>query len=95
MPAAPLTDRAVELAPGVHWVGVLDPHLRSFDIILKTANGTTYNSYVVRGEHGVAVIDTVKEAFADAFFQRLESVARYDEITTIVLNHLEPDHSGA
>ena len=29
------------------------------------------------------------------FFRRLESVARYDEITTIVLNHLEPDHSGA
>jgi len=95
MPAAALTDQAVELAPGVHWVGVLDPHLRNFDIILRTANGTTYNSYVVRGENGVAVIDTVKEAFADDFFRRLESVARYDEITTIVLNHLEPDHSGA
>lgn len=95
MPAAALTDQAVELAPGVHWVGALDPHLRNFDIILKTANGTTYNSYVVRGENGVAVIDTVKESFADVFFQRLESVARYDEITTIVLNHLEPDHSGA
>ena len=89
------TDQAVEIAPGVHWVGALDPHLRSFDIILKTANGTTYNAYVVRGNHGVAVIDTVKEAFADEFFGRLESVARYDEITTIVLNHLEPDHSGA
>ncbi len=95
MPAAALTDQAVELAPGVHWVGALDPHLRNFDIILKTANGTSYNSYVVRGENGVAVIDTVKESFADVFFQRLESVARYDEITTIVLNHLEPDHSGA
>lgn len=95
MPAAALTDQAVELAPGVHWVGALDPHLRNFDIILKTANGTTYNSYVVRGDNGVAVIDTVKESFADIFFQRLESVARYDEITTIVLNHLEPDHSGA
>ncbi len=95
MPAAALTDQAVELAPGVHWVGVLDPHLRNFDIILRTANGTTYNSYVVRGDKGVAVIDTVKEAFADDFFRRLESVARYDEITTIVLNHLEPDHSGA
>ena len=90
MPAAALTDQAVELAPGVHWVGALDPHLRNFDIILKTANGTTYNSYVVRGENGVAVIDTVKESFADIFFQRLESVADYDEITTIVLNHLEP-----
>jgi flavorubredoxin len=76
-------------------VGALDPHLRNFDIILKTANGTSYNSYVVRGETGVAVIDTVKEEFADTFFARLESVARYDEITVIVLNHLEPDHSGA
>jgi len=95
MPAAGLTDTAVELAEGIHWVGALDPHLRSFDIILKTANGTSYNSYVVRGSKGVAVIDTVKENYADVFFRRLESVARYDEITTIVLNHLEPDHSGA
>ena len=95
MPAAGLTKAAVELAPGVHWVGALDPHLRNFDIILKTANGTSYNAYVVRGEHGVAVIDTVKEEFADTFFARLESVARYDEISVIVLNHLEPDHSGA
>lgn len=95
MPAAALTSDAVEIAPGVHWVGALDPHLRSFDIILKTANGTSYNAYVVRGKSGVAVIDTVKESYAGDFFRRLESVARYDEITTIVLNHLEPDHSGA
>ena len=86
---------AVLLAPGVHWVGVLDPGLRQFDLILHTANGTTYNAYVVRGEHGVAVIDTVKEEFADEFFAKLEQVARYDEITTVVMNHLEPDHSGA
>ena len=88
-------DGALELAPGVHWVGALDPTLRSFDIILKTANGTSYNSYVVRGSAGVAVIDTVKENFADTFFSRLESVADYGEIRAIVLNHLEPDHSGA
>lgn len=25
-------DQAVELAPGVHWIGALDPHLRRFDI---------------------------------------------------------------
>lgn len=95
-PAPPSpADHAVEIAPGVHWIGVLDPGLRTFDIILKTANGTTYNSYAVRGSAGVAVIDTVKECYADDFFRRLESVARYDEISTIVLNHLEPDHSGA
>jgi flavorubredoxin len=83
------------VAPDVHWIGAFDPDLRNFDIILRTANGTSYNAYAVRGSAGVAVIDTVKANFADDFFHRLESVADYDEITAIVLNHLEPDHSGA
>ena len=90
-----LQDKAVALSDRVHWIGALDPTLRSFDIILKTANGTSYNAYVVRGSEGVAVIDTVKEGFSDVFFQRLESVTDYSEIKYIVLNHLEPDHSGA
>jgi flavorubredoxin len=87
--------QAVALSERVHWIGALDPTLRTFDIILKTANGTTYNAYLVRGSEGVAVIDTVKASFADDFFARLESVAAYDEIKVIVLNHLEPDHTGA
>ena len=85
----------VALSPRVHWVGALDPQLRDFDIILRTANGTTYNAYVVRGSEGVAVIDTVKENYAGDFFHRLEQVADYSEIRAIVLNHLEPDHTGA
>jgi flavorubredoxin len=89
------TKNAVALSDRVYWVGALDPTLRNFDIILKTANGTTYNSYLVRGDQGVAVIDTVKEQFSEEFFTRLESIANYDEIKIIVLNHLEPDHSGA
>lgn len=86
---------AVTLSDRVHWIGALDPNLRTFDIILKTANGTSYNAYVIRGSEGVAVIDTVKEGFAADFFARLESVADYSEIKVIVLNHLEPDHTGA
>lgn len=87
--------KAVELSERVHWIGALDPSLRTFDIILKTANGTTYNAYAIRGSDGVAVVDTVKEGFAEDFFARLESIADYDEIKVIVLNHLEPDHTGA
>ncbi len=90
-----MSETPVALAAGVHWIGALDPQLRVFDVILKTANGTSYNAYCVRGEAGVAIIDTVKAEFADTFFERLEQVARYDEITAIVLNHLEPDHTGA
>ncbi|MFA6063024.1 MAG: FprA family A-type flavoprotein [Gallionella sp.] len=86
---------AIEIAADTHWIGALDPGLRDFDIILRTANGTTYNAYCVRGSEGVAVIDTVKASHAGEFFARLESVCRYEEITTIVLNHLEPDHTGA
>jgi NADH oxidase (H2O-forming) len=86
---------AVPLSERVHWVGAFDPNLRTFDIILKTANGTSYNAYVVRGSDGVAVIDTVKEGFADTFFARLESIADYRDIKAIILNHLEPDHTGA
>ncbi|WP_242445800.1 hypothetical protein [Chromatium okenii] len=56
----------------MHWIGAFDPTLRSFDIILRTANGTTYNAYLVRGSDGVAVIDTVKAGFADEFFARLD-----------------------
>lgn len=86
---------AVEIAPGVHWIGALDPGLRNFDMILRTANGTSYNAYAVRGTDGVAIIDTVKAELADDFFARLEQVATLDEIRIIVLNHLEPDHTGA
>ena len=86
---------AVEFADGVYWIGALDPTLRTFDIILSTANGTTYNSYLVKGSEGAAVIDTVKENFTDEFIARLESEVDYREIKIIVLNHLEPDHTGA
>ena len=85
----------IEIAPRVHWIGALDPDIRIFDVILKTANGTSYNAYAVRGSEGVAVVDTVKEEFSDDFFARLETVADYDEIRAIVINHLEPDHTGA
>ncbi|MFN4063906.1 MAG: FprA family A-type flavoprotein [Parazoarcus communis] len=85
----------VALASGVHWVGALDPELRQFDIILRTANGTSYNAYAVRGSDGVVVIDTVKAEFAADFFARLWAVCKPSEISAIVLNHLEPDHTGA
>lgn len=85
----------IRVAERVMWVGAFDPHLRHFDVVFESAHGTSYNAYVVRGSAGVAVIDTVKREFTEAFLSRLEAVAAYPEITTLVLNHLEPDHSGA
>jgi NADH oxidase (H2O-forming) len=85
----------VWLSERVQWIGAFDPGMRTFDVILKTPNGTTYNAYAIRGSEGVAVIDTVKAECAEQFFARLEAVAKYEEIRVIVLNHLEPDHTGA
>ena len=71
----------VAVTSRVTWIGALDPALRSFDIILKTANGTSYNAYTVRGSDGVAVLNTVKAPFTEDFLTKLETVALYDEIT--------------
>ena len=84
-----------KVSPSVHFIGAFDPRIRTFDIIMKTANGSSYNSYLVRGSEGVCVMDTVKKEFSADFFKRLELLCTYDEIRYIVLHHLEPDHSGA
>jgi flavorubredoxin len=43
----------------------------------------------------VIILDTVKEEFSEAFFEKIEAICSYDEIKYIVMHHLEPDHSGA
>ncbi len=90
-----MTAATTHLAKNVNFIGAFDPMIRTFDIIMKTANGSSYNSYLVRGSEGVCVMDTVKKEFSDQFFSRLEALCTYDEIRYIVLHHLEPDHSGA
>lgn len=87
--------KITEVSKDVHFIGAFDPQIRTFDIIMKTANGSSYNSYLVRGSEGVAVMDTVKKEFSSDFFRRLEHLCEYEEIKYIVLQHLEPDHSGA
>jgi flavorubredoxin len=85
----------VEIKKDIYFVGVFDKDIRTFDIIMKTANGSSYNSYLIKTEDGVIILDTVKKEFQDEFFEKIEQLCSYDEIKYIVLNHLEPDHSGA
>jgi NADH oxidase (H2O-forming) len=85
----------VMLTQDVYYVGVSDSDIRTFDIIMKTANGTTYNSYLIKTTEGFILLDTVKEEFSELFFQKIESICSYEQIKYIVMHHLEPDHSGA
>lgn len=83
----------VKIKEGVYWIGALDPKLVVFDIVVPTEFGTTYNSYLVRGEK-IAVVDTVKAYCVDDFLEKLRSLVKLEDIDYIVINHTEPDHSG-
>ena len=84
-----------EIVPGVDWVGVRHPDLRIFDELFPTHNGTTYNAYLVRGRDRTALIDTVKAPFTAEFLDQLAAAGGLDQVDLVVVNHTEPDHSGA
>ena len=79
----------------VSWVGVRHPELEIFDELFPTHNGTTYNSYVVRGQEKTALIDTVKAPFTEEFLEKIDAAIGLDQIDLVVVSHTEPDHSGA
>ncbi len=85
---------AIQISDKVYWVGVKDPNLRVFDIIMPTQYGTTYNAYLVKGVK-VALIDTVKKEFAEEYFAKIESITPLASIDYLIVNHTEPDHSGS
>ncbi|WP_010237410.1 FprA family A-type flavoprotein [Clostridium arbusti] len=88
--------KALEVKKDIYWVGALDPGLRIFDIIMYTPFGTTYNSYVVKGENKTAVFETVKEKYFDEYLERLESLnVNIANIDYIIVDHTEPDHAGS
>jgi len=82
------------LAKDVYCVGVKDPGLTVFDIVIPTEHGTTYNSYLVKGTEKTALIDCVKRPFAEEFFRNIEAVLPVEKIDYVVINHSEPDHAG-
>lgn len=85
----------VTLAPDVYCVGVKDPGLTVFDIVIPTEYGTTYNSYLVKGTEKTALIDCVKRPFAAEFLRNIEEIVPVSKIDYVIVNHSEPDHSGA
>jgi flavorubredoxin len=78
----------------IYWTGVRDPGLVSFDIVMETKYGTTYNSYLINADKK-AIIDTVKETYKDQFIDRIREIIDPATIDYIVCNHTEPDHSGS
>lgn len=84
----------LDLTPDVKWIGVLDPDIRTFDIVMHTEHGTTYNSYFINAAKKT-IVETAKEKFSDTYLKKLMRVTDPADIAYIVLDHTEPDHSGA
>jgi len=87
-------NRIIDLTPDVKWIGVLDYDIRTFDIVMHTDHGTTYNSYFINAAKKT-IIETAKEKFSDVFLSKLRKVTDPADLAYIVLDHTEPDHSGA
>lgn len=82
-----------EIRDGIFWTGKVDDRKVPFHRLILE-KGTSYNSYLIRDEKNV-LIDTVDFMFGKEFTDKLGSEFDLDTLDYIVINHTEPDHSGA
>ncbi len=86
-------NKELDVVSGVKWIGILDYDLVTFDVVMTTEYGSTYNSYFIDAERK-AVIDTSKATFWKDYEQKVRAVTNPADIEYIIMSHTEPDHSG-
>ena len=80
----------------VTWVGKIDWELTEFHgHEYSTEKGSSYNSYLIRGDQKTVLMDTVWKPFDEEFVANLKQEIDLKAIDYIVMNHNENDHSGA
>lgn len=85
---------AIEIKPDVYWIGVNDRTTDLFEGLWPiTQTGVTYNSYFIDDEKK-AVIDLAKAFKGDEFIAQLDEKTDISKLDYIIVNHMEPDHSG-
>ncbi|GCE61078.1 diflavin flavoprotein [Microcystis aeruginosa] len=88
-----LTVQVADLTADITAIRSLDWDRDRFDIEFGLQNGTTYNSYLIRGEK-IALVDTSHEKFRQLYFDSLNGLINPQEIDYLIISHTEPDHSG-
>jgi len=83
-----------ELKRGIYWVGAIDWDRRLFDALIPLPDGTSYNSYLIKGSQKIALIDAVDPTMKEVLLEHLDEL-KVKNIDYIVANHAEQDHSGA
>lgn len=86
--------RIHEITPRVHYVGVNDRTTWKFENLWPLPYGISYNSYLVTGSEKTVLIDGVEETFIHKLLTNLKDNAAEKSVDYLVVNHMEPDHSG-
>lgn len=86
-------NKVLKVTEDVSWIGVLDKDLVTFDVVMETEYGSTYNSYFINADKK-AIVETTKEKFWDVYEKKIRQLVDPSEIEYVILNHTEPDHSG-
>ena len=82
------------LKPNIFSVGAIDWDARLFDRLIPLPDGTSYNSYLIKGSEKTALLDTVDPSMTDTLFGNLVK-AGVDKIDYLIAHHAEQDHSGS
>ena len=83
-----------EIKRGIYWVGAIDWDRRLFDSLIPLPDGTSYNSYLIKGSEKIALIDTVDPTMGQVLINHLDEL-KVKAIDYVVAHHAEQDHSGS
>jgi len=84
----------IEIKPNICWIGVNDRTTDLFEGLWPiTQEGVSYNAYVIDDERK-AIIDLAKALKTEEFFGQIDQVMDFSQLDYVVVNHMEPDHSG-
>lgn len=78
----------------VHYVGVNDRNKHRFEAMWPLPYGVSYNSYLIDDEM-VALVDTVDICYFEVYLRKIKQVIGERPINYLIINHMEPDHSGS
>ena len=86
--------KVINIKDNVYWVGVNDRETDIFEALWPLPDGISYNSYLIVDEK-VVLVDTVGNTYSDLLIDNIESVLGDRKIDYLIINHMEPDHSGS
>ena len=84
----------MEISKDIKYVGVNDREIDLFEGQYIVPNGMAYNSYVILDEK-IAIMDSVDERFAENWIDNISAVLGDKKPDFLIVQHMEPDHSGS